>query len=109
MDNVTTLNANKHEHGHVYVMTHSIFSDVVRIGCTPEDTEQYAKNLSLNTPGEYHIAYSSPCESPCEVKQRVRESLQNKIYMNEFYEVSVDEAKSMVQREVMRIPSMDIH
>jgi hypothetical protein len=29
--------------------------------------------------------------------------------MNDFYEVSENEALSAVKREVMRIPSMDIH
>jgi hypothetical protein len=30
-------------YGNVYVMTHSFFSDVVRIGCTPTDPLEYAK------------------------------------------------------------------
>lgn len=33
--------------GNVYVMTHSFFSDVIRIGCTPENPPDYAKKFQL--------------------------------------------------------------
>ena len=35
--------------GNVYIMTHSFFSDVVRIGCTTENPKDYAKTLSKKT------------------------------------------------------------
>lgn len=109
MKNITTQTTKETALGNVYIMTHSLFSDVVRIGCTPKNIDEYVKSLSAATPGEYHIAYSSLCISPCEVKRRIKESLNSKVYMNDFYEVSIKEAKSMVEREVLRIPSLDIH
>jgi hypothetical protein len=110
MDNLTKQLSNTDTAiGNVYVMTHSLFSDVVRIGCTPDSAEEYAKTLSAKTPGEYTIVYSSTCNSACAVKERIKHSLSSKLYMNDFYEVSENEALSAVKREVMRIPSMDIH
>ena len=42
----------------VYVMTHSFFSDVVRIGCTPTDPIEYAITLSAKTLGDYMAVFS---------------------------------------------------
>ena len=95
--------------GNVYIMSHSLFANIVRIGCTPKNIEEYAKLLSAQSPGDYHIIYSSSCDNPCSVKNRIRHSLSKNICMNEFYELSACEAITAVKREIMRIPSMNIH
>lgn len=90
--------------GNVYVMTHSFFSDVIRIGCTPEDPQQYAKTLSAKTPGEYTLIYSLKCSNPCKVKKQIRAYLNAQEYVNEFYQVPAELAESLVRREALRIP-----
>jgi len=92
--------------GNVYVMTHSFFSDVIRIGCTPEDTTVYAKQLSAKTPGEYSVAFSLQCHNPCKVKKQIREYLNAQEYVNEFYQVSPEVAEKLFKRETLRIPAL---
>ena len=58
--------------GNVYVMRHSFFSDVIRIGCTPEDPHAYAKSLSTKTPGNYTLLFSLQCNNPCQVKKKIK-------------------------------------
>jgi len=93
--------------GNVYVMTHSFFSDMIKIGCTPEDPRQYAKLLSSKSPGEYTLVFSLQCSNPCQVKQQIREYLNAKVYVNEFYQVPLEVAKSLVKREGLRIPTLN--
>ena len=93
--------------GNVYVMTHSFFTDVVRIGCTPDDPELYAQKLSSNTPGDYKLIYTLCCENPCQVKQQIREYLNAQKYVNEFYQVSPDLVKKLMKQENLRIPMLD--
>lgn len=95
-------------YGHVYIMTHSIFSNVIRIGCTPNDAAEYARSLSAKTPGDYQLYYALACSNPCKVKKQIREHLEDKKYINEFYEVSPDIAKNILKREVMKIPVLSI-
>lgn len=90
--------------GNVYVMTHSFFSDVIRIGCTPEDPKEYAKTLSANTPGDYAIVFSLKCNNPCQVKKQIREYLNAQEYVNEFYQVPVEVAEKLLKREALKIP-----
>jgi len=90
--------------GNVYVMTHSFFSDVIRIGCTPDDPNEYAKSLSKNSPGDYTLVFSSACSNPCEIKKQIRKYLNAKEYVNEFYQVSPSVAKKLLKREVLKIP-----
>lgn len=90
--------------GNVYVMTHSFFSDVIRIGCTPEKPEEYAKTLSQNSPGEYTTIFSLACKNPCQVKKQIREYLNAQEYVNEFYQVSPEVAKKLLKRETLKIP-----
>ena len=92
--------------GNVYVMTHSFFSDVIRIGCTPENPQIYAKQLSATTPGEYHLIFSLECSNPCKVKKQIREYLQAQEYVNEFYQVPPEVAEKLLKREVLRIPTL---
>jgi len=98
-DNVST--------GNVYVMTHSFFSDVIRIGCTPDDPEAYAISLSANTPGEYSVVFSLQCNNPCKVKKQIREYLDAQKYVNEFYQVSADVAQKLLRRETLKIPILN--
>ncbi len=93
--------------GNDYVMTHCFFSDVIRIGCTPEDPEEYAKTLSTNTPGDYTLAFSLKCNNPCQVKKQIREYLNAQEYVNEFYQVPVDVAKKLLKRETLKIPILN--
>jgi len=90
--------------GHVYVMTHSFFSDVVRIGCTRNDPEEYAKSLSVNTPGEYSLVFSLKCSNPCKIKRQIKQYLNAQKYVNEFYEVAPEVASKLLKRETLKIP-----
>lgn len=92
--------------GNVYVMTHSFFSDVIRIGCTPEDPQAYSEKLSANSPGNYTLVFSQKCSNPCQVKKQIREYLSAQEYVNEFYQVPADVAKKLLKRETLRIPAL---
>ncbi|MBA6264418.1 GIY-YIG nuclease family protein [Colwellia sp. Bg11-12] len=93
--------------GYVYIMTHSFFSDVIRIGCTSEDPMEYAQALSKNSPGDYSLVYSLACSEPCEVKKQIRTYLNAKKYVNEFYQVPAEVAVKLLQRETLRIPLLN--
>ncbi len=99
--------SNDISYGNVYVMTHSFFSDVVRIGCTPKDPEDYAKQISQNTPGDYSVVFSLKCMNPCKVKKQIREYLNAQEYVNEFYQVPAEVAESLLKRETLRIPILN--
>lgn len=92
--------------GNVYVMTHSLFSDVVKIGCTPNDPVEHAKKLSSKTPGDYSVAYSLQCDNPCKVKRQIREYLNAQEYVNEFYQVAPEVAAKLLRRESLKIPGL---
>lgn len=94
--------------GNVYIMKHSFFSDVIRIGCTPENPIKYAKELSQKSPGEYLVSYAVYCSNPCEVKKRLKAYLESYKCINDFYEVSADIAMKYLQRESMKIPSSSL-
>jgi hypothetical protein len=94
--------------GNVYVMTHSLFSDIVRIGCTPEDPQEYAKLLSARTPGNYKLVFSLQCTSPCEVKKRIQKYLSAEEYVKEFYQVSPEVAERLLTRDTLVIPALNI-
>jgi len=90
--------------GNVYVMTHSFFSDVVKIGCTLEDPDEYAKSLSAKTIGEYSVAFSLQCDNPCKVKKQIKDHLSAQKYTQEFYQVSPEMAANFLKRESLKIP-----
>ncbi|MBU2870007.1 GIY-YIG nuclease family protein [Colwellia sp. E2M01] len=90
--------------GNVYVMTHSLFSDIIKVGCTPEDPNEYAKSLSAKTIGEYSLVFSLQCEFPCRVKRQIKEYLSAQEYVNEFYQVSPEVAAKLLTRETLKIP-----
>jgi len=93
--------------GSVYVMTHSFFSDVIRIGCTHEDPQEYTKLLSAKTPGDYQLVFSLQCNNPCKVKKRIKDHLNAKKYINEFYQVPAEIAERLLTREVLLIPTLN--
>jgi len=93
--------------GYVYVMTHSFFSDVVKIGCTTEDPQTYAKSLSAKTIGEYSVAFSLQCISPCKMKKQIKHYLNAQEYVNEFYQVLPEVAEKLLKREILKIPSLN--
>ena len=93
--------------GNVYVMTHSFFSDVVRIGCTTEDPQEYAKSLSAKTPGDYTVVFSLQCSNPCKVKKRIQEHLNAQEYVKEFYQVPAAVAERLLKRETLVIPTLN--
>jgi hypothetical protein len=93
-------------YGNIYVMTHSFFSDVIKIGCTSIDPIQYAITLSAKTPGDYTLVFSLQCKNPCKVKKQIREYLNEKAYVNEFYQVPAEVAERLLKREVLRIPPL---
>ncbi|WP_232771275.1 GIY-YIG nuclease family protein [Colwellia sp. 75C3] len=90
-------------------MTHSIFSDVIKIGCTPADIVEYTKSLSAKSPGQYELFFSLPCDNPCQITKQLRKHFDAKQYINEFYEVSPEAARNALKREVMKIPVLSIH
>jgi hypothetical protein len=90
--------------GSVYVMTHSFFSDVIRIGCTPNDTTAYAKSLSENSPGEYTVVFTLECDNPCNIKKQIQTYLNAHKYVNEFYQVPPEVAAKLLTRETLKIP-----
>lgn len=92
--------------GNVYVMTHSFFSDVVKIGCTPTDPEEYTKSLSAKSPGTYTLVFSIKCNNPCQVKKQIKAYLNAQEYTSEFYQVPAEVAEKLLKRETMRIPSL---
>ncbi len=92
--------------GNVYVMTHSFFSDVIKIGCTTEDPEEYAKILSKNTPGDYSVVFSLQCCNPCKVKKQIKTYLNAQEYVDEFYQVTPEVAENLLKRESLRIPML---
>lgn len=92
--------------GSVYVMTHSFFSDVIRIGCTSEDPQEYTKSLSAKTPGDYTLVFSQQCNNPCKVQQRIKEYLTTQEYVKEFYQVSASVAERLLKREILIIPTL---
>lgn len=92
--------------GNVYVMTHSFFSDVIRIGCTPDDPQTYTDYLSARSPGSYRLIFSLNCNDPCKVKKQIREYLNAQEYVNEFYQVSPEVAANLLKRETLRIPTL---
>lgn len=93
--------------GNVYVMTHSIFANVVRIGCTPTSPDEYAKSLSKNTPGDYNVVFQLFCKNPCHIKKQVRKYLNANQYINEFYEVQPEHAAKLLKTESLRISVCD--
>lgn len=106
-ENTTDTTATDVKLGNVYVMTHSFFSDVVKIGCTTEEPVEYAKALSAKTIGEYSVAYSLQCKNPCKVKKQIKKYLDAQEYVNEFYQVSPEVAKKLLKRETLVIPSLN--
>lgn len=103
-NNPQPLKSNEVSFGHVYVMTHSFFSDVVRIGCTTEDPENYARALSAKTPGDYRLVFSLQCGNPCKVKKQIQTYLNTQVYVNDFYQVTIEVAERLLKRESLRIP-----
>ena len=95
------------DNGNVYVMVHSFFSDVIRIGCTPDDPYEYSKALSAKTPGNYSVVFSLNCSNPCQVKKQIKAYLQAQKYVNEFYQVPADVAAKLLTRETLKIPIAD--
>lgn len=68
----TDIYMNTHEvaFGNVYVMSHSFFSDVIKIGCTPLAPIEHAFNLSQKNPGDYRVVFSLQCKNPCQIKNK---------------------------------------
>jgi len=94
--------------GNVCIMTHSFFSDVIRIGFTDNDPMDYALSLSQSTPGDYSVVFSLKCKQASSVASRIKEYLSNKKYVSEFYEVSPKVAEHLLKRETLRIPVVDM-
>lgn len=85
-------------------MKHTLFSDVIRIGCTPNDPAEHAKTLSVNTPGDYTVVFSLECKNPCSIKKQIKEYLNAQEYVNEFYQISPKIAEKLMKQETLRIP-----
>lgn len=92
--------------GHVYVMTHSLFSDVVKIGCSAENPKEHAKLLSAKTIGDYSVVFSLACDNPCQIKRQVKAYLQAEEYVTGFYQVPIEVAGKLLKRETLIIPSL---
>jgi len=99
---------NEKYYGYVCVMTHSFFNDIIKVGCTTLDPTLYAMALSEKTPGDYKIFFSLNCLNPNKVEERIHKQLHSEEYINEFYQVSAKRVESILKREVLRIPSIEI-
>jgi hypothetical protein len=91
--------------GNVFIMTHSFFSDVVRIECSSEDPHEYVRSLSANTPGNYTIVFSLHCDNPYKIKDRIQGYLHSHKSAKEFYQVPAQLAERLLKREVLVIPT----
>lgn len=89
-------------------MTHSLFSDVIRIVCTLDDPQEYAKLLSSKTPGNYTLAFSLQCNNSYHITKRIKDHLSAQEYVKEFYQVSTKVAERMLKREALIIPAVNI-
>ncbi|WP_246058228.1 GIY-YIG nuclease family protein [Litorilituus lipolyticus] len=107
-DSLLSDNEQNISEGNVCIMTHSFFSDVIRIGFTDNDPVDYALTLSQSTPGNYSVVFSLKCKQASNVAFRIKEYLSNKKYVNEFYEVSPKVAEHLLKRETLRIPVVDM-
>lgn len=94
-------------YGSVYVMIHSFFSDVIKIGCTRIDPNEHAIALSAKTPGDYTVVYSLKCMHPCRIKKQIREYLNAEEYAGGFYQVPAEVAENLLKRETLRIPTFN--
>ena len=92
--------------GSVYIMTHSFFSDVVRIGCTQEEPQHYVKSLSAKTPGDYSLVFHVQCDNPCYVKKRIQQHLSAQEYVQDFYQVTPAIAKRLLTRATLLIEKL---
>ncbi len=108
MNNKKHLTAGLHclPQGNVYVMKHSFFSDVVRIGSTAENPDGYARSLSAKTIGEYSVAFSLQCNDPDKLEKQIHHYLHEKKYTKEFYQVPCEVAIKLLKREILRIPHL---
>lgn len=95
-------------YGNVYIMIHSLFKDVIKIGCTPIDPYKYAEELSAKTPGHYKVAFALACEKPCQVQKKIRTYLNNEEHTNEFYQVPIHVAENLFKREIFKIPFINV-
>lgn len=96
------------ENKNICIMTHSFFSDVIRIELTDNDPKDYALSLSQSTPGNYSVVFSLECEQANNVVSRIKDYLSNKKYVSEFYEVSPKFVEQLLKRETLRIPVLDL-
>jgi len=94
------------EKGHVYILRHSIFQDIVTFGCSTNNPADIATELSskTNMPGTFSVLWSGLCQEPCKVKQRVISIFRRTQYIDEFYKVNATTAINITKRESMRIP-----
>ena len=107
-DSIKSKDKQNTAEGNVYVMKHSFFSDVIKIGCTPNDPEEYAKSLSAKSPGTYSLIFSLKCNNPCQVKKQIKNYLNAQEYTNEFYQVPAEIAAKLLKRETLRIPMLSL-
>lgn len=99
---------NKQAIGHAFIMTHSLFSDVIQIACCSDNPQQHAESLSQKTIGEYNVAFSIECNEPCKVKSKIKKYLNAQRYVNDFYQVSPDFAAKLLKRETLKITSFNL-
>jgi T5orf172 domain len=102
------LAENNTKPGYIYVMTHSIFSDVVKVGSTVEEPHEYAQKLSQKVPGQYHLKFAQQCNNPKNIENIIRNYLHKNACTTEFFEVPEQYAVNLIKREVLRIPSITL-
>lgn len=94
--------------GNICIMTHSFFSNVIRIVSTQEPPKNFAKYLSDKSPGEYQVFFSLYCEHPNNVKDIVQKSLTPIECVKEFYDATPEQAVKLIKRETMKIASFSL-
>jgi len=92
--------------GNVFILQHTLFDNVLKFGCTHRNPDDVAEELSskVSMPGKFSVISAIRCVNPCKVKEKVVEIFKSSRYIDDFYEVPVDTALSIVKRESMRIP-----
>jgi len=92
--------------GSVFILQHTLFDNVLKFGCTHRNPDDVALELTskVSMPGKFSVISAIRCINPCKVKEKVIEIFEPARYVDDFYEVPVDTALSMIKRESMRIP-----
>jgi hypothetical protein len=85
--------------GWVYIFVNSAVPNHVKVGFTEREPELRARELATTgLPGEYSVAYSVQVENPRQVEQITHRLLGEERYHKEWFQCSIDRARSAIQQ-----------